>query len=107
MRLKLYHNYVLNLNLNQKSKIKGLPKERADIFTAPFSALVMLMNYCNCPILKISQYGIREGVLYEKLLGNKINTTDILDFSLNNILTTNDLNIIHAEKISDLSTCTF
>ena len=32
-----------------------------------------------------------------------INNTDILDFSLNNILTTNDLNITHAEKISDLS----
>ena len=69
--VKTIHNYVLNLNLNQKSKLKGLPKERADIFTAPFSALVMLMNYCNCPILKISQYGIREGVLYEKLLGNE------------------------------------
>jgi len=101
--VKTVHNYVLDLNLSQKSKLKGLPKERADIFTAPFSALVMLMNYCNCPVLKISQYGIREGVLYEKLLGTEINNTDILDFSLNNILTTNDLNIIHAEKISDLS----
>jgi len=101
--IKTIHNYVINLNLNQKSKLKGLPKERSDIFTAPFSALVMLINYCNCPILKISQYGIREGVLYERLLENEINTTDILDFSLNNILTTNDLNITHAEKISDLS----
>ena len=70
MRLKLYIIMFLILT-NQKSKLKGLPKERADIFTAPFSALVMLMNYCNCPILKISQYGIREGVLYEKLLGNE------------------------------------
>lgn len=101
------YDYVINLNINQKSKLKGLPKERADIFTAPFSALVMLMSYCNCPNLKISQYGIREGVLYEKLLGKSIHTTDILDFSLNNILTTNDLNIPHAEKISDLSCVLF
>ena len=47
--VKTIYNYVLDLNLNQKSKLKGLPKERADIFTAPFSALVMLMDYCNCP----------------------------------------------------------
>jgi len=105
--VKIVHNYVIDLNINQKAKLKGLPKERADIFTAPFSALVMLMNYCNCPLLKISQYGIREGVLYEKLLGSEINTTDILDFSLNNILTTSDLNIIHAEKIRDLSLVLF
>ena len=105
--IKTMYDYVLDLNMNQKSKLKGLPKERADIFTAPFSALIMLMNYCNCPKLKISQYGIREGVLYEKLLGQDINNTDILDFSINNILTTNDLNIPHAEKISDLSCVLF
>jgi len=105
--IKTIYDYVLDLNLNQKSKIKGLPKERADIFTAPFSALVMLMDYCNCPNLKTSQYGIREGVLYEKLLGNNINTTDILDFSLTNILTNNDLNLSHAEKICDLSNVLF
>ncbi len=67
----------------------------------------MLMNYCSCPILKISQYGIREGVLYEKLLGKDIENIDILDFSLNNILTNNDLNIVHARKISDLSQVLF
>lgn len=101
--IKTIYNYVLDLTLNQKTKLKGLPKERADIFAAPFSALVMLMAYCNCPVLKISQYGIREGVLYEKLLGHDIINKDILDFSLNNILTNNDLNIPHSEKISDLS----
>ena len=105
--VKTIYDYVLNLNMNQKYKLKGLPKERADIFTAPFSAIVMLMIYCNCPNLKISLYGIREGVLYEKLLGKDIDTTDILDFSLNNILTTNDLNINHAEKICDLSNVLF
>lgn len=101
--IKAIHEYVLNLNPDEKAKIKGLPKERADIFTAPFSAIVMLMNYCSCPVLKISQYGIREGVLYEKLLGKELDNRDILDFSLDNILTTNDLNIPHAEKIRDLS----
>ncbi len=105
--VKTMYNYVVDLSPSQKNKLKGLPKERADIFTAPFSALVMLMTYCNCPDLKISQYGIREGVLYEKLLGEDINNTDILDFSLNNILTINDLNIIHAEKIRDLSNVLF
>jgi exopolyphosphatase/guanosine-5'-triphosphate,3'-diphosphate pyrophosphatase len=100
--IKILYDYVISLDFNQKQKLKGLPKERADIFTAPFSALVMLMDYCNCPLLKISQYGIREGVLYEKLLGKDIHNIDILEFSLNNILTNNDLNITHADKIRDL-----
>lgn len=101
--VEIVYNHVLGLSISERGKLKGLPKERADIFTAPFSALVMLMLYCNCPCLKISQYGIREGVLYERLLGKKLDTMDILDFSLNNILTNNDLNIPHAEKIRDLS----
>lgn len=101
--IKIIYNYILKLSTNQKAKLKGLPKERVDIFTAPFSAIIMLMNYCNCPILKISQYGIREGVLYEKLLGENIDNIDLLEFSLNNILNSNDLNIPHAEKIRDLS----
>lgn len=101
--IKIIHEYVLNLNTNQKAKLKGLPRERSDIFTAPFSALVMLMSYCNCPAFRISQYGIREGVLYEKLLNKDLDNLDILDYSLNNILTNNDLNISHAEKIRDLS----
>ncbi|MFT8350292.1 exopolyphosphatase [Clostridium saccharoperbutylacetonicum] len=100
--IKILYDYVISLDFNQKQKLKGLPKERVDIFTAPFSALVMLMDYCNCPLLKISQYGIREGVLYEKLLGKDIHNIDILEFSLNNILTNNDLNITHADKIRDL-----
>lgn len=101
--IKNLYNYVLNLNYSQKLSLKGLPKERADIFTAPFSALIMLMDYCHCPLLKISQYGLREGVLYEKLFGQNINNIDILEFSLNNILTNNDLDIAHADKIRDLS----
>lgn len=105
--VKSIHNYVLGLTITQKSKLKGLPKERADIFTAPFSALTMLMNYCNSPSLKISQYGIREGVLYEKLLGNNINKVDFLNFSINNMLIYHNLNISHAEKIRELSNIIF
>lgn len=105
--VKSIHNYVLGLTITQKSKLKGLPKERVDIFTAPFSALTMLMNYCNCPSLKISQYGIREGVLYEKLLGNNINKVDFLNFSINNMLIYHNLNISHAEKIRELSNIIF
>ena len=105
--VKSIYNYVLGLTITQKSKLKGLPKERADIFTAPFSALTMLMNYCNCPSLKISQYGIREGVLYEKLLGNNLNEVDILNFSINNMLIYHNLNIYHAEKIRELSNVIF
>lgn len=105
--VKTIYDYVLELTMSQRAKLKGLPKERVDIFAAPFSALTMLMNYCNCPILKISQYGIREGVLYEKLLGDNINKIDILNFSIDNILTNNDLNINHSEKIRDLCNILF
>lgn len=113
--LDLMHNYNINflnvnnvfenvasLNLKQKIKIKGLPKERVDIITAPIGAITSLMEYCNSSELRISQFGIREGVIYEIILGNNLNI-DMLDWSITNIITNQNLNAYHSNNIWEIS----
>lgn len=90
---------VTSLNLSDKYKVKGLPRERADIFTAPLGAINSLMSYCKSKDFIISQYGLREGVIYERVLGTNIQDLDILDYSIKRIITNQGLNKEHSEKI--------
>jgi len=93
---------VASLDLIDKYKVKGLPRERADIFTAPLGAINTLMSYCKSNEFIISQYGLREGVIYERVLGKNIKNFNILDYSIKRIITNQGLNKEHSEKIWEL-----
>ena len=113
--LDVLHNYSLSkddveevfekitsLDLSDKYKVKGLPRERADIFTAPLGAINALMSYCESNEFIISQYGLREGVIYERVLGKNIKNLNILDYSIKRIITNQGLNKEHSKKIWEL-----
>lgn len=113
--LDVLHNYSLSkddveevfekitsLSLFDKYKVKGLPRERADIFTAPLGAINTLMSYCKSNEFIISQYGLREGVIYERVLGRNIKNLSILDYSVKRIITNQGLNKEHSKKIWEL-----
>lgn len=101
---KIYDG-LCNMGIEEKYKVRGLPKDRADIFTAPLGAMVTLMEYCSCTELRISEYGIREGVLYSTLLGDS--NKDVLDLSLDTIITNQNLNKSHSERVLALSTLVY
>lgn len=114
--LEILHNYsisnndikevfetVSSLDLADKYKVKGLPRERADIFTAPLGAIDAIMSYCESNEFIISQYGLREGVIYERVLGEEIENLNILDYSIKRIITNQGLNKVHSKKIWELS----
>ncbi|MGL4910464.1 MAG: Ppx/GppA phosphatase family protein [Cetobacterium sp.] len=78
--LELLHNYkvdikgveeVINslkeLNYKEKQEIQGLSKARADVFIGAAIAVEEILTYFDLKDLIISSYGIREGVLYERL----------------------------------------
>lgn len=90
---------ITSLELSDKYKVKGLPGERADIFTAPLGAINALMSYCKSSEFIISQYGLREGVIYERVLGKNIKNLSILDYSIKRIITNQGLNKEHSQKI--------
>lgn len=117
--LNLIHNYTLDSNevldiynevksksTEQRKKIKGLSKDRADIFVGAVCAVNTLINMLKIKHLIISRNGLREGVLLGTLF-NKEKVEDILGFSINNILANNNINPKHSSHVYKLTLALF
>ena len=53
--------------IEERKKIPGLPKARADVILAGGTILYLAMEELNCPSVLISCHGVRYGLLYKKL----------------------------------------
>lgn len=100
------YNNVRTKSTEQRKKIKGLSKDRADIFLGAVSAVDTLMDICKIKKLIISRNGLREGVLFSTLYKDK-KLDDLLSHSLNNILTNNSVNLKHSLHIYKLTKSLF
>jgi len=89
-------------NAEQRRKIKGLSKERSDMFIGAFSVAANLMKLCNNPLLIVSGSGLREGLIYEILRGEKV-IKDVLEFSLDNVIKTLNIDKAHAHHVWKLA----
>lgn len=98
----IYH-HMLPMSLEQRRKIKGLSRDRADLLTGAVAAMAVLMDYCNIPTMRVSANGLREGLIYDYLDRNGIKPDDPLDFSLQSLVNNYDLDERHARKVTDLS----
>lgn len=97
------YNSIKEMNLKQRKKVKGLSKDRADIFLGAASVVNALIKYCNCPTLSISGSGVREGLLYEYILKGHDPVEDVLEFSLNSLICIHELNSTYNEQVWKLS----
>ncbi len=92
------HNYSLNKHdvkvvdsmvksylKGSKKRIYGLHRDREDIFVGSLAAITVLMKQLNNFKIFVSNCGVREGILFEEMFGDKI-VEDVLEFSLNNII---------------------
>ena len=114
------HNYIISTNevisiydqvkvkdSYQRKKLKGLSKERADIFVGAASVLVSLIDYLDIKELHVSGSGLRDGFLYEYIFKNEKPIdqpfdkplTDVLDFSLKNILLNYEIDLKHPNHV--------
>jgi len=96
------YDYVKYNNSEQRKKIKGLSKDRSDIFVGAFSVAAALIEFCDSPQLIISGSGIREGLLHEILHGDQV-INDVLEFSLNNVIKTLNIDKHHAHHVWKLA----
>lgn len=109
------HNYlmesdeVLNIyslmkykDAEQRKKIKGLSKERSDMFLGAASVAAAIIEYCNIPQMIVSGSGVREGLIYEILLEKQV-AEDVLELSLNNVMKTLNIDISHARHVWKLA----
>jgi exopolyphosphatase/guanosine-5'-triphosphate,3'-diphosphate pyrophosphatase len=112
------HNYVLPfgdfiniydmvkvLDLDKRRKIKGLSEGRADIFVSALAQVKAIMEYKNFQYLTISGAGLREGLLFNHALPSTVDkpVNDILTHSLLSVLSFANMNIAHAEHVSNIS----
>jgi exopolyphosphatase/guanosine-5'-triphosphate,3'-diphosphate pyrophosphatase len=84
---------------SQRKKLKGLSKERADIFVGAATVLVTLIEYLDLKDLHVSGSGLRDGFLYEYIFKNKKPLVDVLDFSLKNNLLNYEIDIKHPSHV--------
>lgn len=114
--LDTLHNYVLKVedvrdiyasvktkDFNQRKKIRGLSKDRADVFLGPLSSVIAIINRCNTSELIVSGSGIREGLIYEHILKSNTPVEDVFKFSLENHIGMYDIDVNHAAQVWKLS----
>lgn len=97
------YRLVKERNLVDRRKIKGLAKDRADIFVGVSGAVWKLLEYCKLGDVIVSGSGIREGIIYNYIHNNPEPVKDVLDFSINNIINKYELDIEHANYIYRLT----
>lgn len=116
--LKTIHNYVVNdndfshvydlvksLDLDRKKKIKGLSSGRADIFPSALAAVSAFKNYMNLENIVISGSGLRTGLMfyYAVPLTADKPISDVLTYSLNNLVNFYGYDKKHTEQVVNLS----
>ncbi len=78
----MMHDY----STGKVNRVYGLSRDREDIFMGSLATLNSLMVYLNSRRLFVSNAGIRDGLLFEHLLGRNKKVKDVLEFSLDNII---------------------
>lgn len=115
--LELIHNYTIgikdlqdiyqdlkNRDLEERKKVPGLSKERADIIIGGMAIIEGLSNFTKAKELVAGGNGLREGLFYNYLLGKKglEMVEDVLEHSLENFMLLYDIRKSHAQHVYKL-----
>jgi len=84
---------------SHRKKLKGLSKERSDIFVGATTVLITLIEYLNLKELHVSGSGLRDGFLYEYIFKNKKPVVDVLDYSIKNNLLNYEIDLKHPTHV--------
>ncbi|MDE7464738.1 MAG: hypothetical protein K2M48_06880, partial [Clostridiales bacterium] len=116
--LSMIHNYSVDrptftkvydmikvLDVEKRSKIKGLSAQRADIFCAALSCMKSLLDGTEFDEIVVSGSGIREGYMFNHAVPTTLEKpiSDILGYSIYMRLHYDNLDIPHAEHVCNLA----
>ncbi|MDP4143017.1 MAG: exopolyphosphatase [Bacillota bacterium] len=104
---KNIYSLLKTKTLEQRSKVKGLSAERADIIVGASCAVSTIIDMCNIKKIVISGRGLREGLLYDYICDNGKPFNDILDVSIKNMLLTHNSSYKHAMHVYNLTKTLF
>lgn len=86
-------------NASQRKKIKGLSGDRSDIIVGAAAAVSLVIRKFSMKNLIISRNGIREGLLFTHICKDGKPLSDVLQFSLDNVIENHNIYFKHAEHI--------
>lgn len=104
-----YESVIKANDEEERKKIPGVGKDRADIIVAGLAPLKAVMDYMKADKLIISGNGLREGVFYRHYV-NKCGykrIEDVLYHSIDNILQNYEVNTRHAQYVRSLALSLF
>ncbi|WP_411680863.1 exopolyphosphatase [Clostridium thailandense] len=91
----------------ERKKMKGLSKDRADIFLGAAGAVITLFEFLDLKELYVSGCGLREGIIYEYILQGNTPLEDVLGFSISNHIFNYEMNSNHAYQVWKLTECLY
>lgn len=110
--LDIVHHYEMNskdaqdiykllkeVSLEERKKIKGLSKERADIIVGSAAWLAKLLMYSESKKIIFSGHGLREGLIYDYLIQRGLHIKDPVDYSIKNSILNYNLDEKHANQV--------
>jgi len=99
------YDMIKVLDVEKRSKIKGLEAQRADIFCSALSCIKSFIGGTEFDEMIISGSGIREGFLFNHAVPTTLEKpiSDIMGHSIYSRLHYYDLNIPHAEHVCNLA----
>ncbi|MTV50741.1 exopolyphosphatase [Heliobacillus mobilis] len=103
------YRLVRTANLEQRKKIPGLSKDRADIIIAGLAVVSGLVNYTQSQELAVSGSGLRDGLFYQYLLRNReVPFIDNLtQHSVENLMRYYNLELDHPRHVAKLTLSMF
>lgn len=101
---KYVYDMIKGLDLDKKTKIKGLSSTRADIFPAALAAIKAMVDYMGFDSITSSGGGIREGIMFNYACPQTTEKpiSDVLGHSIHTYLKKMHLNEEHAEQTFNL-----
>lgn len=92
------------LNVEQRKRYEGLSKERADIIVPGMAILKTIFELTGSERYLISGSGLRDGLFYETVLPEQPLLTDVLEYSVRNLLLLHpSVPIGHVEHVNRLA----
>ncbi len=103
------YDYIKSLDLEARKKIEGMSSSRADILVGGLTILKAISSITRSSTLVISGNGLREGIMFEYIMGRypEKRFTNVLDFSLDNLIEMYSVRQDHSRHICDMALSMF
>jgi exopolyphosphatase/guanosine-5'-triphosphate,3'-diphosphate pyrophosphatase len=104
--VSIIYSKIKGMDMDERRKIQGLSRDRAEIIVAGVSAVNLLGKYVRVPYIRVSSSGLRDGLFFHDHLKNPI-VSDITSFSIDNVSKLYRVDEEHAKHIAVLSRSIF